>query len=131
MLSLVALGAIGCAGEWAVGIAPVKIGCLLPLSAVPFYQGGPLTLLEYISRLGAPLYFTPAPNLVSCERFAAAPPAGSNLPTAFGALLCFSGYPYGRFQPGHKSHYQHGKRSLDGFDLERDPTSFIHPTDYC
>jgi hypothetical protein len=52
MLSLVALGAIGCVGVWATGLRPDMPGCTIP--AWGCYQGGPLAMKDCIFKLGVP-----------------------------------------------------------------------------
>lgn len=61
MMVLVALSAIGCAGVWAKGLESWMPGCTLP--AWGCYSGPPLSLTEYIDKLGATRYLLLLPVL--------------------------------------------------------------------
>ena len=65
MLSLVVLSSIGCSGIWVKGSDPWMPGCTIPEWGC--YMGPPLSLVEYIDRLGATkfLFLLPLINLFS------------------------------------------------------------------
>ena len=65
ILSLIALSAIGHAGEWSKGLDPSMPGCTVPKWGC--YQGRPLTMMESIVELGMPkrLLLLPAVDLLS------------------------------------------------------------------
>jgi hypothetical protein len=67
MLSLVALCAVGYAGEWATGLEPHMPGCTIPRWGC--YQGPALTLPDFIFKLGAPQYLFLLPGMALVAAF--------------------------------------------------------------
>ena len=66
-LSLVALSAIGCAGEWIKPFSPESLACTF--GKVECYKGPPLGLAEYVYQLDAPKSLLLLPAIISFNAF--------------------------------------------------------------